>query len=245
MTVCLITGATGGIGAETARQLAEQPGPLTLILTGRSQSGLDTLLSTLPSASDKHYALFPCDLADRNDIQALIKHIFKQYKRLDQLVHCAGSMEESLLIMTREQVLSDHITFNLTNSIFLVQQAAKLMQRHKAGQVVLFSSLVANQPGTGQSVYAAAKAGLEGFVTSWSREAGQSGIRINAIAPGFIDTQLVAHYDEQQRAALCAKTSMGRLGKPEDIAGVVKFLLSPAANYITGQIISVDGGLNL
>ncbi|WP_206484770.1 SDR family oxidoreductase [Thalassotalea sp. G2M2-11] len=239
--IVLVTGAYGGIGTAVCHQYLQQG--VTLVISGRNSQKLNALHETLAKQYKNPIVSLISDNNEPEQITALFKDIHQTFKRLDVFVHCAGSLYEAPVMMSKYQDIVETIQSNLTSSILLAQQASKLMMRTKFGVITFFSSVVAQQGAQGQSVYAAAKSGLEGLTKSLARELGGMGIRVNAIAPGVIDTPMVAHFSVEQKKQLAEKTVLGRLGSAEEIANVACFLSSPQASYITGQIIAVDGGL--
>jgi len=244
--VVLITGAYGGIGRSICFSYIEQA--TTLIITGRDGAKLNTLKVELEQASVSNtinIETIVADVTDEKQVSSLFRQLASKHKRLDILVHCAGVLTQKSLMMTKLAEIQLDINTNLLSSILFCQQASKLMLRHKQGVITLMSSVIATQGSAGQSIYGASKAGIEGLVNSLAKEFGAMGIRINALAPGVINTELVANFDEQEKALLADKTCLKRLGEPADITPVVQFLSSDAARYITGQVIAVDGGLAL
>lgn len=241
--VVLITGAYGGIGRAVCECYLEQAS--ALVITGRDPIKLNQLAEQLSVKSQTTILAIAADINEESQVMDLFKQINQSHKGLDLLVHCAGSLLQKPLMMTRYQEMQQEINTNLLSSLLFCQQASRLMARKKRGVITLMSSIVAQQGSSGQSVYAAAKAGIEGLVKSLAKEFGGLGIRINALAPGVIDTDLVKHLDETARQGLQENTALKRLGEVQDITPVVTFLSSPGAAYITGQVIAVDGGLVL
>ena len=241
--IVLITGAYGGIGKAACFSYAKNA--TRLFITGRDQDKLDALATELSQNLSTPIDAIAADINDSVQVKALFQHIAKSTKRLDVLIHCAGTLTQQPLMMNSFEVIQNEIANNLTSAIIFCQYASKLMIRNKQGVITLVSSIVANQGSAGQSVYGAAKAGVEGLVKSLSKELGSVGIRINAVAPGFIETALVEHFTTEEKAIIANKTSLGRLGNVDDIVPVFQFLSSNNARYITGQVLAVDGGLVL
>lgn len=241
--VVLITGAYGGIGRSICFSYLKQAS--AIIVSGRDTEKLAKLTLELKQQSDIDIISIVADVTDELQITALFKQVSTQFKRLDVLVHCAGILTQKPLMFTRLNEIHNDINTNLVSSILFCQHASKLMARNKQGVITLMSSVVASQGSAGQSVYGASKAGIKGLVKSLAKELGVMGIRINALAPGVINTELVAGFDEQEKALLADKTCLKRLGETDDIAPIVIFLSSAGAGYITGQTIAVDGGLAL
>jgi 3-oxoacyl-[acyl-carrier protein] reductase len=164
---------------------------------------------------------------------------------LDALVMNAGANFDALAVRMSAEDWNEALRVNLTSAFFLSRAALRGMLRRRAGTIVAVSSIVALSGNAGQANYAAAKAGLIGLVRTLARETGPRGIRANAVVPGYIETDMTARLEERQQEAILGMTPLGRLGRPDDVAGVVAFLCSPAAAYITGALIPVDGGLSM
>jgi 3-oxoacyl-[acyl-carrier protein] reductase len=242
--VSLITGASRGIGRATALHLAKAGHEL--ILVARDAGALEQVQADC-EALGALVSIHRLDLTDRDAVTALFRLIQTtlQDKALSNLVHCAGQMQDSLLAMTRLTDLDKLMALNVGATVQLCQLASKLMVRHKAGHLVLLSSKVAESGSAGQAVYAASKGAVSSLVKSLAKELGPNGIRVNAVAPGFIETDLTAHYSEDKRQQLTAQISLRRLGQADEVAAVIQFLCSTDARYITGHILAVDGGFSL
>lgn len=239
----LVTGATGGIGKTVCQQLAALGEHL--IITARNTDSLATLANTLQESYGVEVVAIPCDVNEKAQIDALFSQVAQQKLPLSGLVHCAGQLTDAVLMMTKPDVIEQTLSCNLHSAIYFSQTASRLMMRHKKGVITFVSSIVASQGSAGQAVYGAAKAGLLGLVQSLSKEFGSYGIRVNSVSPGFIETALVEHFNEQQKQQLLEKTSLQRLGQADDVANLITFLHSSKASFITGQNIGVDGGLTL
>jgi 3-oxoacyl-[acyl-carrier protein] reductase len=242
--VSLITGASRGIGRATAIALAKAGHEL--ILVARDAKALEQVQSNC-QALGALVSIHAVDLTDRDAVTALFRRIQTdlQDKALSQLVHCAGQMQDSLLAMTRLTDLDKLMALNVGATVQLCQLASKLMVRHKAGHLLLLSSKVAESGSAGQAIYAASKGAVSSLVKSLAKELGPSGIRVNAVAPGFIETDLTAHYSEDKKQQLLQNISLRRLGQADEVAAVIQFLCSNDARYITGHILAVDGGFSL
>jgi 3-oxoacyl-[acyl-carrier protein] reductase len=242
--VSLITGASRGIGRAAALRLAKAGHEL--ILVARSADALQQVQAEC-QALGALVAIHAVDLTDRDAVTALFRLIQTelQDKGLSNLVHCAGQMQDALLAMTRLADMDKLLALNIGATVQFCQLASKLMLRHKKGQLLLLSSKVAESGSAGQAVYAASKGAVSSLVKSLAKELGPSGIRVNAVAPGFIETDLTAHYSEEKKQQLMAQISLRRLGQADEVAGVIQFLCSNDAGYITGHILAVDGGFSL
>lgn len=240
----LITGASSGIGYAIARNLLMQHKAVILVARNavKLKMAQEQLLISYPTAN---ILIEIADLSDSAQIKQLFSSISQQKVNIEGLVHCAGDMLEAPLMMSRDTQIDQQYQIHLKSSLLLCQGASKLMLRKKHGNIVLISSVVAEQGSSGQVVYASMKAAIKGLVTSLAQELGSYNIRVNALAPGVIETPLVAHFDDEKKLQLSQRTALKRLGVGEDIANVAAFLLSNQAGYITGQTIAVDGGLRL
>lgn len=239
----LITGASSGIGRASALLLASKG--FQLFLHGRDSVKLEKLQFEIHEKYQVSCQFITADLSDSSTIKPLMMAAKKALSGLDGLIHCAGSMTQSSLAMTSENDIDQQFNLHLKSSLLLAQFASRIMMPNKQGTMVFVSSVVAHQGAIGQALYSAAKSGLHGMVKSLSKELGTHNIRINAVSPGFIETDLVAQYNDEERESIRQATSLKRLGKPEDIANTIAFLSSEEASYITGQIIQVDAGLVL
>ena len=239
----LITGASSGIGNACAHWFANKG--CQLMLTGRNEEKLIRLCDELTQRYQINCVYYVGDLNDSATIKPLFQKINKTFNGLDKLVHCAGNLVQGSLAMIREDEIDQQFNLHLKSSLLLAQLASRLMLRNKQGTMVFVSSVAANQGAAGQVLYSAAKSGLHGMVKSLAKELGSFNIRINAVAPGFIETPLVSDYSPEQRHILSQATCLKKLGQAEDVANAIGFLTSQQASYITGQILAVDAGLTL
>ena len=234
--VVLISGGSRGLGAAMARAFLDA-GAVVATLS-RSASPFVKEMADHPR--------FRWQAADATDGDALKKMVFALYKefgRIDALVNNAGAAMDQLLPVTTDEQLSRTLSLNLEAVIRLTRLVTRVMLPKGKGVVINMSSVLGHRGFRGTSVYAATKAGLDGFTRSLARELGGRGIRVNAVSPGFIETDMTADMPEAQRAMVLRRTPLGRLGQPEDVAALVQFLISDAASFITGQTMVVDGGL--
>ncbi|WP_102795728.1 SDR family NAD(P)-dependent oxidoreductase [Bowmanella denitrificans] len=233
----LITGATGGIGQWVAK-LCHESGA-DVMLQGRDTAKLDALCATLTD----RVKCFQYDVTDEHAVKRTFAQI--QSDGLDGLVNCAGIMQDSALAMTRLQSVREQFDVNAVGSFLHLQLASRIMMRKRAGSIVNLSSAVGEQGSGGQIGYAMSKAAVTGMTKSAAKELAPFNIRVNAVAPGFIDTDLVASYSEGKRAQIFSHIPLVRAGEAKEVADLISFLLSDHAAYITGQIIGIDGGMRL
>lgn len=240
--VILITGASRGIGRATALHCAA--GGARLIIHGRDSDALAEVASAIEEKTSAPLVL-NYDIGDYTAAQQGFQQIFKHFKRLDGLVNNAGYMPSAVLGMMTESHVHDCLNINLAAAILHMQMASRLMRRQKSGSIVNMSSLIGRVGQAGLVAYAAAKAGLIGATKAAARELAPDGIRVNALAPGFIDTELTRALDPQQQQDVRARIALGNAGSANDIAEAAGFLLGDGSRHITGQVIGIDGGLQL
>jgi 3-oxoacyl-[acyl-carrier protein] reductase len=236
--VALVTGGTRGIGLATVRALAEAGA--TVVLTGRDEARAKEAASAAGAAAG-----LALDVTDAKAVSSLVRGVAKEHGRLDIVVANAGIMEDALLGMIREELVDTTLSTNVAGTLHTVQAAARAMMRKKSGSIVVLASIVGEHGSAGQTVYAASKAAVANIARSAAKELGRSGIRVNAVAPGVIETDLTAGLSEDAKAENTGKTPLGRLGRAEDVANAIRFLVSDEASFITGQVLGVDGGLVL
>ncbi|WP_284744422.1 SDR family NAD(P)-dependent oxidoreductase [Amycolatopsis sp. RTGN1] len=236
--VALVTGGTRGIGLATVRALAEAGA--TVVLTGRDEARAKEAASAAGAAAG-----LALDVTDAKAVSSLVRGVAKEHGKLDIVVANAGIMEDALLGMIREELVDTTLSTNVAGTLHTVQAAARAMMRKKTGSIVVLASIVGEYGSAGQTVYAASKAAVANIARSAAKELGRSGIRVNAVAPGVIETDLTAGLSEDAKAENTGKTPLGRLGRAEDVANAIRFLVSDEASFITGQVLGVDGGLVL
>jgi len=240
--VCLITGAAQGIGLATALKFAVEGA--IVIVCDVQQAGVDATVAQCRALGATAEG-FVADVTQRATIDALVASVKAQFGRIDVLVNNAGITQDARLQkMTLEQ-FDRVIDVNLRGVFHCAQAVADLMVAQGSGVILNASSVVGIYGNFGQTNYAATKFGVIGFTKTWSRELGPKGIRVNAVAPGFITTPMVAAMPEKVLQDLQAKVPLKRLGKPEEIANVYAFLASDEASYINGAVIEVSGGMSL
>ncbi|WP_328605704.1 SDR family oxidoreductase [Amycolatopsis sp. NBC_00345] len=236
--VALVTGGTRGIGLATVRALVEAGA--TVVLTGRDEARAKEAATAAGAAAG-----LALDVTDAKAVSTVVRGVAKEHGRLDVVVANAGIMDDALLGMIREDAVSATLDTNVAGTLHTVQAAARAMMRKKTGSIVVLASIVGEYGSSGQTLYAASKAAVANIARSAAKELGRSGIRVNAVAPGVIETDLTAGLSEEAVADNVKKTPLGRLGRPEDVAKTIRFLVSDEASFVTGQVLGIDGGLVL
>ena len=244
--VTLITGGAAGIGKATAERFAEE-GARVIICDVNKDAGEDALQSLGPAAQ-----FFLVDVTDRQAVQSWIQDVLDAYGRLDVLVNNAGILRDALLVKMKNGTLIKQmsetefdlvVAVNLKGVFNCTQAVAPFMIRQKSGVILNATSVVGMDGNLGQTNYIATKAGVIGMTKVWSRELGPYNIRVNAVAPGFTATEIIGSMPEKIIEAMKARTPLGRLGQPRDIANAYLFLASDEAAFITGTVLRVDGGI--
>jgi len=238
--VALVTGASRGIGRAVAELLAGHGA--TVGLVARSAEPLEAVASGIRSRGGEAMA-WAADVADPATAGGLVERIVGERGRLDILVNNAGITRDGLLLRMSDEDWNAVMDANLGSVFRFTRAAARPMLKARRGSIVNLTSIVGLQGNAGQSNYAASKGGIVAFTRSASRELASRGIRVNAVAPGFIETDMTAGMTEEARSRMLGVIPMGRPGKPEDVARAVLFLASDLSHYVTGQVLTVDGGL--
>jgi 3-oxoacyl-[acyl-carrier protein] reductase len=238
--IALVTGASRGIGRAIALALGAQGA--TVVGTATTAEGAGRIGVALREAGVQGEGLV-MNVTDQGSIDAALGAMAETFGAPSILVNNAGITRDNLLLRMKDAEWDQIIDTNLTSVYRLSRACVRTMTKARKGRIVNITSVVAMSGNAGQANYAAAKAGIIGFTKSLAREVGSRGITVNCVAPGFIDTDMTRALNEQQRQALLGAIPLGRLGQPEEIASVVAFLASPAAAYITGETIQVNGGM--
>jgi 3-oxoacyl-[acyl-carrier protein] reductase len=236
----LVTGASRGIGKAIALTLAEAGADLAV--TARSEAALADTVAAVTAAGRRAIPL-AVDLADAAGIAAAVDKAAAELGRIDILVNNAGLTSDGLLMRMSEEQWDRVVDANLKGSFLFTKAATRLMMKQRCGSVVNVTSVVGITGNAGQSNYAASKAGLIGFSKSVARELAGRNVRVNCVAPGFIDTQMTEGLPEATRAKYLEAIPLGRFGSPKDVADAVLYLASDASSYVTGQVIVVSGGM--
>lgn len=244
--VVLITGGAAGIGLATARRFLEE-GARVVICDINAQAGNAAAAGLGPQVS-----FFAVDVTDRSSVESWIETVLTRHERIDVLINNAGVLRDNLLVKVKEGELVKQmpaadfdlvIAVNLKGVFNCTQVVAPVMIRQGSGVILNATSVVGLDGNFGQTNYVATKAGVIGMTKVWARELGRSNVRVNAVAPGFTATEMVAAMPEKVLAGMRARTPLGRLGQPRDIANAYLFLASDEASFITGAVLRVDGGI--
>ena len=237
--IALVTGASRGIGRAVALALAEA-GAEVVVNYSSSPDAADAVVNEIKEAGGQAYAL-QANVAEEDAVNGLVKSVIERSGRIDVLVNNAGITRDGLLMRMKTEDWQAVINLNLSGVFLCTRAVTRPMLKQKSGRIVNITSVVGLMGNAGQSNYAAAKAGVVGFTRSTAKEMASRGITVNAVAPGFIATDMTKDLDA---AGILAAIPMGQFGTPEQVAGTVRFLAAdPAAAYITGQVLQVDGGM--
>ncbi len=238
----LITGASGGIGIEIASQLAKNNNKLFLIYHQN-----DAELKMLKKTKSKNckIQIFKCDLTNENSVNTLVEGIIASNHKIDCLINCAGVSKVQQIQDITEQDFDYIFNNNVKTTVNVIKAVVPHMISEKSGKIINISSVWGIVGASTESLYSASKGAINALTLSLAKELGLSGIAVNAICPGFIDTKMNSMFSEQDKKLVANETPLQRLGKPKDIAGLVEFLISRKSSFITGQIIRVDGGWTL
>lgn len=239
--VAFVTGASRGIGRAIALQLAQDGAKVALNFASNSAKAEEVKAQI--EAAGGEAMLVQGDVAKFEVVTELIKKVVDTWGRLDILINNAGITRDNLLLKMSEEDFDKVISTNLKGVFNCTKAVTKLMMKQRGGRIVNMSSVVGLKGNISQANYAAAKAGIIGFTKSAARELASRGVTVNAVAPGFINTDMTAALSEKVKEVMLQEIPAGRMGTPEDVANAVAFLVSDEAAYITGQVLSVDGGM--
>ncbi|MDU2065620.1 MAG: 3-oxoacyl-[acyl-carrier-protein] reductase [Sporomusaceae bacterium] len=239
--VALVTGASRGIGRAVAIQLAQSGAKVVINYAGNRQAAEEVLAAI--EAMKGEAILVQGDVSKADAVESMVKQAVERFGRIDILVNNAGITRDGLLMRLKEEDWDAVLNTNLKGVFYCTKAVSKLMMKQRSGKIINMTSVVGVMGNAGQSNYAAAKAGVIGFTKSMAKELAARNIQVNAVAPGFIATDMTDVLPEAVKADLENKIPLQKLGQPEDIANAVLFLASDFASYITGQVLHVDGGM--
>src|ERR1700755_1707485 len=244
--VCIVTGAARGIGAAIVKKLAEHGAHVAFTYVSDSSAGKANALQKEIEALGVKAKAYKSNAGDFAQCETLVNDVLKEFGKVDVCVNNAGISKDNLLLRLTPEQWDDVMSVNLNSVYNMTKQVIRPMMKAKAGSIINMSSIIGIRGNAGQSSYAASKAGIIGFTKSVAHELGSRNIRSNAIAPGFVETDMT-HYlkDGDGAAEFLKKIPLGRFGKAEEIANTTLFLASELSSYITGQVITTDGGLNI
>ena len=241
--VALVTGGSRGIGRKIALTLANYGATVIINYCGSKEKAEETLDIILKDGGKG--SIYQGNVKEPKVVKEMFSTVLKEYKHIDILVNNAGITRDNLCIKMSEAEWDEVIDVNLKGTFLCLQQASKVMIKQRSGSIINISSIIGINGNPGQINYSAAKAGVIGMTKTLAKEIGVRGIRVNAIAPGYINTDMTAVLKEELKEQIAGMVPLKRLGECEDIAEMVAFLASDKASYITGQVIQIDGGLSI
>jgi 3-oxoacyl-[acyl-carrier protein] reductase len=237
----LVTGASRGIGKEIALELARQGANIAVNYSG-NEAKANEVVDEIKAMGREAFAV-QCNVADAESVAAMVKSVIDEFGSLDILVNNAGITRDNLLMRMKEDEWDDVINTNLKGVFLCTKAVTRQMMKQRSGRIINIASIVGISGNPGQANYVAAKAGVIGLTKTAAKELASRGITVNAIAPGFISTDMTDKLTDEVRQAMLGQIPLARFGDPKDIAGVAAFLASDASSYMTGQTLHVDGGM--
>ena len=241
--IAIVTGASRGIGRQIAKTLAEQGAAVIVNYCGSEQAANETVEQI--TASGGTAKAYQADVSDYTQAADMMNDVVKEYGRIDILINNAGITRDNLILKMNDEDFMKVINTNLTGTFNCVKHASKIMLKQKYGRIVNMASIVGIYGHAGQANYAASKAGVIGMTKSVAKELGSRNITVNAIAPGYIGTDMTDSLPDAAKEKITSAIAMKRMGTVEDVANLAAFLASDNASYITGQVIGVDGGMSI
>ena len=238
--VAIVTGASRGIGHAIALRLAEEGADVTV--TATTKEGAERTAAEVEKLGRRALPV-ALNVAEYAETESLVKQVLDAFGRLDVLVNNAGITRDNLLVRMRPEEWGEVLAVNLSGTFNCIRAATKTFMKQRAGKIINISSVVGVMGNAGQANYCASKAGIIGLTKSVARELAPRNVQVNAVAPGFIATDMTRQLGESVEKELVSAIPLGRIGAPEDVAALVAFLASDDANYITGQVLHVDGGM--
>ncbi len=239
--IALISGASRGIGAKIAKQLAQRGIRVVANYSKNTEAAIELQQEIRRNGGECDIMQF--NVADFEETKEAVNEIVKKYKKIDYLVNNAGITSDNLILKMSSEEFGKVIDVNLKGVFNCSKHVSRWMIKHRFGVIINISSIIGLMGNAGQSNYAASKAGVIGFTKSLAKELGSRNIRVNAIAPGFIETEMTEKLNILQKKSLISSIALKKLGSAEDVANLVEFLLSEEASYITGETINISGGL--
>ncbi len=237
----IVTGGSRGIGRAIALCLAEEGANVAVIYAGNTAAAEETQKAIAEKGGQA--IAIQCDVANEDAVTAMMKQVKEQFGSIDILVNNAGITRDGLLMRMKTSDWQAVLDTNLTGTFFCTKAVTKIMMKQRSGAIVNLTSVVGLTGNAGQANYAAAKSGIIGFTKSVAKELASRGIRVNAVAPGCIDTDMTAVLSDAVKDEMLKTIPLGRVAQPEEVAKAVLFLVSDCASYITGQVLNVDGGM--
>lgn len=239
----LVTGGSRGIGRAVCLALAAKGLNVVVNYAGNETAAAETVIACRDTNPGVVAIAIQADVADADAVTAMVARIKKEFGRIDVLVNNAGITRDNLIMMTKPEDFDAVITTNLRGAFLCTKAVSRLMMKQRYGRIVNLSSVVGLRGNAGQTAYAASKAGIIGLTKSVAKELASRGITANAVAPGFIETDMTDALNDEQKAAAAGDIPLKRLGTPKDVAHAVAFLADEDSGYITGQVLAVDGGM--
>lgn len=237
----LVTGASRGIGRAIALEFAKQGANVAVNYAG-SENKAQKVVEEILQLGVKGFKI-QADVSNESDVKGMVKEVISQFGQLDILINNAGVNKDNLLMRMKESEFDQVINTNLKGAFLCTKAVTRQMMKQKAGRIINVASIVGVSGNPGQANYVAAKAGVIGLTKTTAKELASRNVLVNAVAPGFISTDMTDALTEEQRKEMLSMIPLSKLGRPEDVAKVVRFLASEDANYITGQTIHIDGGM--